>query len=30
MSLNNKVYKRYGNIELKKYILDFIKKYSKS
>jgi len=29
MSLNNKVFKRYGNIELKKYIQDFIKKYRK-
>ena len=29
MSLNNKVFKRYGNIELKKYIQNFIKKHPK-
>jgi len=30
LSLNNKVYKRYGNVELKKYIQNFIKRHSKS
>ena len=29
MSLNNKVFKRYGIIELKKYIQNFIKKHPK-
>jgi UDP-glucose 4-epimerase len=30
LSLNNKVYKKYGNVDLKKYIQDFIKRHSKS
>ena len=30
LSLSNKVYKKYGNIQLKKYIQDFIKRHSKS
>ena len=29
MSLNNKVYKRYGKIELKKYIQNFLKTHAK-
>ena len=30
MSLNNKVYKRYGKTDLKNYIQDFIKMHGKS
>ena len=30
LSLSNKVYKKYGNIQLKKYIQDFTKRHSKS
>jgi UDP-glucose 4-epimerase len=30
MSLNNKVYKKYGKIELKKYIQNFLKMHAKS